>query len=113
MPSGIPEPLKLVALDYEDLKIISAHLQDAVLRMADMAYMPAEQRFAAILSRFDWLAAEKESCDAWASCGGWTCGVKVSREASACAAVSERPWAFASAKAGSPNWLRTTTTMRS
>jgi hypothetical protein len=60
MPSGIPEPLKLVALDYEDLKIISAHLQDAVLRMADMAYMPAEQRFAAILSRFDWLAAEKD-----------------------------------------------------
>jgi hypothetical protein len=52
------EPLKLVALDQDDLNILSAHLQDAVLRLADMVYMPAEQHFAAILSRFDWLAAE-------------------------------------------------------
>jgi hypothetical protein len=59
MRSETPEPLKLVALDHEDLKILSAHLQDAVLRLADMAYMPAEKRFAAILSRFDWLEAEK------------------------------------------------------
>jgi len=59
MRSESPAPLKLLALDHEDLKILSAHLQDAVLRMADMAYMPAEKRFAAILSRFDWLAAEK------------------------------------------------------
>ncbi len=58
MPSGTPEPLKLAALDHDDLKILSAHLQDAVLRMGDMVYMPSEQHFAAILSRFDWLAAE-------------------------------------------------------
>jgi hypothetical protein len=54
------EPLKLVALDHDDLKILSAHLQDAVLRLADMVYMPSEQHFAAILSRFDWLAAEND-----------------------------------------------------
>ncbi len=60
MRSGASEPLKLVALDDDDLKIISAHLQDAVLRLADMAYVPAEKRFAAIVSRFDWLAAETE-----------------------------------------------------
>jgi hypothetical protein len=58
MRSETPEPLKLVALDHEDLKILSAHLQDAVLRLADMVYVPAEKRFAAVLSRFDWLAAE-------------------------------------------------------
>ncbi len=52
-----PEPLKLVALDEDDLKILSAHLQDAVLRMSDMAWVPSEHRFAAILNRFDWLAA--------------------------------------------------------
>ncbi len=52
-----PESLKLVALDPDDLKILSAHLQDAVIRLADMLYMPTEQHFAAILSRFDWLAA--------------------------------------------------------
>ncbi|MGO9363284.1 MAG: DUF2948 family protein, partial [Rhodomicrobium sp.] len=34
MRSGTPEPLKLLALDHDDLKILSAHLQDAVLRLA-------------------------------------------------------------------------------
>ncbi len=60
MRSGTPEPLKLLALDHDDLKILSAHLQDAVLRLADMVYMPSEQHFAAILSRFDWLAADSD-----------------------------------------------------
>ena len=58
MRSGNSEPLKLVALDHDDLKILSANLQDAVLRLADMAYIPSESRFAAIANRFDWLAAE-------------------------------------------------------
>jgi Protein of unknown function (DUF2948) len=60
MRSGTPQPLKLVALDHDDLKILSANLQDAVLRLADMGYIPSEQRFAAVLSRFDWLAAETD-----------------------------------------------------
>jgi hypothetical protein len=46
--------LKLIALDAEDLAVISAHLQDAVLQVGDMAYLPREQRFAAIVNRFDW-----------------------------------------------------------
>lgn len=46
--------LKLIALDAEDLKVVSAHLQDAVLKIADMAFVPRERRFAAILNRFDW-----------------------------------------------------------
>lgn len=49
--------LKLIALDSEDLKVISAHLQDAVLRVGDMAYLPGERRFAAVLNRFDWETA--------------------------------------------------------
>lgn len=49
----MPE-LKLIALDTEDLGIISAHLQDAVLRVGDMAYLPKERRFAALVNRFDW-----------------------------------------------------------
>ena len=48
------EPLKLLALDAEDLQVMSAHLQDAVLRVADIAYVPAEKRFAMIANRFDW-----------------------------------------------------------
>lgn len=46
--------LKLVALDSEDLQVISAHVQDAVVRVADMAFLGREKRFAAIINRFDW-----------------------------------------------------------
>jgi hypothetical protein len=58
MRSDAPETLKLIALDQDDLKILSAHLQDAVIRLSDMAYLPSEHRFAAILNRFDWLSVE-------------------------------------------------------
>ena len=46
--------LRLHALDAEDLALISAHLQDALLRVGDLAYLPKERRFALIASRFDW-----------------------------------------------------------
>ncbi len=46
--------LKLIALDTEDLSVVSAHLQDAVLRVGDMAYLPKQKRFAALANRFDW-----------------------------------------------------------
>jgi hypothetical protein len=63
MSSETPDPLNLIALDEDDLKVLSAHLQDAVLRMSDMAYVPSAHRFAAILNRFDWLAAAEEEGD--------------------------------------------------
>ena len=50
--------LKLIALDLEDLQIISAHLQDAIVRVDEMAYVAGENRFAAILRRFDWTNAQ-------------------------------------------------------
>lgn len=46
--------LKLIALDAEDLSILAAHLQDAVLRLGDMAYLKADRRFAIVANRFDW-----------------------------------------------------------
>jgi hypothetical protein len=46
--------LKLIALDKDDLDVISAHLQDAILKVGDMAYLQRERRFAVILNRFDW-----------------------------------------------------------
>ena len=49
--------LKLIALDAEDLSIFSAHLQDAVLKVADIAYLPQEKRFAALVNRFNWTGA--------------------------------------------------------
>ena len=53
------EPLKLIALDEDDLSVVSSLLQDAVLRVADMTYVPAQKRFAAVLNRFDWETAVK------------------------------------------------------
>lgn len=46
--------LKLIALDAEDLEIVSAHLQDAVGTVGDVAYLPAERRFVILLNRFVW-----------------------------------------------------------
>ncbi len=46
--------LKLIALDKEDLEIISAHLQDAVMRVGDIAYLPKQNKFAALTNRFNW-----------------------------------------------------------
>ncbi|MEM8744624.1 MAG: DUF2948 family protein [Pseudomonadota bacterium] len=51
------QQLKLLALDQEDLEIMSAHLQDAVLRIEDIAYVPSDSRFAMIVNRFDWVGA--------------------------------------------------------
>lgn len=48
--------LKLIALEADDLAVISANLQDAVWAIGDMTYRPAEKRFVALLNRFDWAA---------------------------------------------------------
>lgn len=48
------EHLKLLAFDQDDLAVVSAHLQDAVLRTGDLAYLPGEKRFALVARRFDW-----------------------------------------------------------
>jgi hypothetical protein len=58
MSEDAADPLKLIALDAEDLAIVSAHLQDAVLKLADIAWLPAEKRFALAARRFDWQAAQ-------------------------------------------------------
>ena len=44
----------LLAEDAEDLKIISAQLQDAVTRIGDLVYLPRVRRFAALFNRFRW-----------------------------------------------------------
>ncbi|MCS0497788.1 DUF2948 family protein [Ancylobacter sp. MQZ15Z-1] len=46
--------LKLIALDGEDLAVLSVHLQDAVVSVADMTYLPKEHRFVMLANRFDW-----------------------------------------------------------
>jgi hypothetical protein len=51
--------LKLVALDNQDLEIISAHVQDAVLKVADLSYSASEKRFIVPMNRFAWEAGKR------------------------------------------------------
>ena len=51
------EELKLVALDNDDIEVISAHVQDARVKAADVRWQPRERRFVMALNRFDWMSA--------------------------------------------------------
>jgi len=48
------DQLKFVALDKDDLAVISAHVQDAVVKVADVLWRPQEKRIVMVLNRFDW-----------------------------------------------------------
>lgn len=50
--------LKLSALDIEDLAVISAHMQDAVVLVGDMGYSAKRRQFALVANRFAWDKAE-------------------------------------------------------
>jgi Protein of unknown function (DUF2948) len=52
------ELLKLVALDTDDLEVVSAHLQDAAICVGDVRWRPAEKRLVIGLARFDWEGAQ-------------------------------------------------------
>lgn len=46
--------LKLIALDPEDLAVISANVQDAILKAGDIVFEARAKRFVAAINRFDW-----------------------------------------------------------
>jgi hypothetical protein len=46
--------LKLLALDSEDLDVISTATQDAVVRVGDMGFAKTDRRFALLMNRFAW-----------------------------------------------------------
>jgi hypothetical protein len=48
------ELLKLVALDRDDIEVVSTHLQDATLTVGDVLWRPSEKRLVIGLARFDW-----------------------------------------------------------
>ena len=54
------DPLKLIALDQDDIAIVSTHLQDAVVKVSDIVWLPAENRLVLGVNRFDWEAC---GCD--------------------------------------------------
>lgn len=50
--------LKLLALDAEDLAIVSAHVQDSVFKTKDMSYSPRGGQFSLAVNRFVWEEAK-------------------------------------------------------
>ena len=54
MKSKTYTPLALMAADSEDLEVLSSVLQDAVAKVGDLAWLPAERRFALVANRFVW-----------------------------------------------------------
>jgi hypothetical protein len=47
-------PLKLIALDADDLAVISAHVQDARVQVADIIWRQDEKRLVIGMNRLDW-----------------------------------------------------------
>ena len=54
------DQLKFVVLDEEDLEVVSAHLQDAVVKVSDVLWRPREKRLVVALNRFDWESAQAD-----------------------------------------------------
>ena len=51
------DTVKFIALDREDLEVVSAHLQDAIVKVSDVHWRPQEKRFVLGVNRFDWESA--------------------------------------------------------
>jgi hypothetical protein len=52
-------PLKVIARDAEDLAVVSACLQDALIPLNEMRYLPQERRFIMVANRFRWERAAR------------------------------------------------------
>src|SRR6266852_2605700 len=51
---SVAPQLKLIALDADDLAVISAHVQDARVQTADIIWRQGEKRLVVGMSRLDW-----------------------------------------------------------
>lgn len=59
------DQLKFAVLDEEDLEVVSTHLQDAVVKVADVIWQPQAKRLVVALNRFDWeqaVAPKPQNC---------------------------------------------------
>lgn len=50
------DELKLIALDKDDIEVVSAHVQDALVKVGDVLWQPHNHRFVMALNRFDWMS---------------------------------------------------------
>lgn len=54
--SDVTGPLRLLARDEEDLVVVSAMLQDAILPVSEMTFIEQSREFVALVNRFQWEA---------------------------------------------------------
>jgi hypothetical protein len=57
--AAIRSPLRLLAEDAQDLQVISAAVQDAVLKVGDINWEPSARRLTLELNRFRWEAQDR------------------------------------------------------
>ena len=65
-----PKPLRLLAQDPQDLDVISAAMQDAVLKVRDIAYEAKSRRLTIAFNRYRWEAGGGERVRAGLQLGG-------------------------------------------
>lgn len=53
-PRRMSQALKLIAQTPEDLTVMSSLMQDTTVQVGDMAWLPAEERFALVGNRYRW-----------------------------------------------------------
>jgi len=53
--------LKLIGSNYEDLKVISAYIQDSIVVVKDMVFLEQNRIFVMMINRFMWENIEKET----------------------------------------------------
>lgn len=47
-------PIKLRAVDAEDLRVVSACLQDGIVPIGELCFLPEESHFLMVVNRFKW-----------------------------------------------------------
>jgi hypothetical protein len=72
-------PLRLLALDDDDLEILSANLQDALIPVSEIAFLPEQRRFALAGKRYDWVKAKDGGCQRRAAGLHFECVLGVAR----------------------------------
>jgi hypothetical protein len=64
------QPIRLMARDAEDLAVVAACLQDALVPLSEMRFLKDENRFVMLVNRFRWEQADPQRSVEKASGGG-------------------------------------------
>ena len=70
MAAPAARPLRLLAEDAQDLQVVSAAVQDAVVKVGDILHESAPRRLTVVLNRFRWEAGRRERVRSALQLGG-------------------------------------------